>query len=629
MDFMDRIKFTYFSCYSISHEMSDDVTFDQLWNEAVDKYMGTTNRSPEDKKLLLRLRKVDDLFDQIDEESTKFGAFRNKKPKFTNILKKAVKPFIALSGIAQSAISLTPFAPASTFFGAVVFLVKAAGGVSDCYDWIEDLFEKLGGFTERLEQYVGGGAMNKDLRAKVIAILTCLLEILARAETVMKTGRFKKYAAVLFLGQDDEVKESLGRLGKLFEDERALVQAIYYATTQRVEQKAIEIDKTTKQALEATEEVAKKLDDLSISARSSEAKALLDENLLTVAYKKNTTIYHEYIESTLEKTGDWLLTDSTVKRWREKQIPLLWVSGGPGTGKSCLSSTLITSLRSEYPQDPKHPNRISVVYFFTKEDDGALRDLLNLLKTLAYQIAQNDNIFRNFAVNVLSKPDSVATPRLLWKNLFMDFYGQDRSLSNAVIILLDGLDEAPRSMVKDLLSLLEELTDRSIFGNRLSCALFSRPDLSEFLLPKFSRIMAKVDIGSRNEGDIAQYIKKRLTDVLVVKQIKQLHDKKAAAKLARDIREKVLDKADGMFFKVVLIMDQIHDKERKNAVFDAIEEAPPQLDAMIAHVFDKLLLNEDVDKGDLNELLLWVAFSKSWITVNQLYAVLKVRTGQP
>jgi hypothetical protein len=87
-------------------------------------------------------------------------------------------------------------------------------------------------------------------------------------------------------------------------------------------------------------------------------------------------------------------------------------------------------------------------------------------------------------------------------------------------------------------------------------------------------------------------------------------------------------KADGTFFKVVLIMDQIYEKERVSSVFEAIEEVPPQLEAMIAHVFEKLTVNEDVDKSDLNELLLWVSFAKRELRVLELYAVIKVRTGQ-
>lgn len=228
---------------------------------------------------------------------------------------------------------------------------------------------------------------------------------------------------------------------------------------------------------------------------------------------------------------------------------------------------------------------------------------------------------------VLSKPGSVATPKLLWKNLFLPFYSQSRDISNDAMIVLDGLDEAPRPMLKELFSLLEDTTISSRSALRLSFALFSRPDLSEYLEPKYNRVIVKVAVENRNQSDIAQYVKERLTDVLVVKQTRQLHDKRTAAKLARAVRDKVLEKADGMFFKVVLIMDQIQEKERKSAVFEAIEEAPPQLDAMIAHVFDKLMLNEDVDKEDLNELLLWVAYAKSWITMAQLYAILMARTG--
>jgi hypothetical protein len=60
---------------------------------------------------------------------------------------------MVLSNIALSAISLTPFAPASTILGAVGFVVKAAKGVSYAYDWIEELFDKLSDFTVRLDEY--------------------------------------------------------------------------------------------------------------------------------------------------------------------------------------------------------------------------------------------------------------------------------------------------------------------------------------------------------------------------------------------------------------------------------------------------------------------------------------------
>ena len=142
------------------------------------------------------------------------------------------------------------------------------------------MFDKLSGFTQRVEEYIDGG-MNTHLQEQVIAILICLLEILGRSEEVMKSGRIKKYTAVLFLEQDEDVKASFSKLAKLFEDEDRLVNAISYATGQRIEKKTDEIDKTTKQTLKATEGMQKQMDDLATNKRSSEQKALLDERLLT------------------------------------------------------------------------------------------------------------------------------------------------------------------------------------------------------------------------------------------------------------------------------------------------------------------------------------------------------------
>lgn len=357
-------------------------------------------------------------------------------------------------------------------------------------------------------------------------------------------------------------------------------------------------------------------------------KAILEHHFLTAAHSKNVALYNEYAESTLKMSGEWLLAEEKFQDWMNRKTPLLWVAGGPGTGKSYLSSITISKLKSSFPQDSTHPSRISVAYFYVKEHDQELQSLANLLKSIAYQIAQVDAVFQNHAVSVLAKPESTVTPRKLWENLFLNFFNQSHDLPNAAMIVFDGLDEAPKKALKDLFLFLEDLAD--IFSGsraRLSFALFGRPELAEYLSPKIQRCLSIIEIGEKNEADIALYIKQHVPHVLVVKQTMQLKTKRAAAKLARDIRDKIMVTADGMFFKVVLIMNQLYDKERVSSVFGAIQDAPPKLDAMIAHVFERLTLNEDVDKADLHELLLWVSFAKRPLSVAELYAILKLRTG--
>jgi hypothetical protein len=58
------------------------------------------------------------------------------------------------------------------------------------------------------------------------------------------------------------VKESFSKLAKLFDDEQRLVQAITYATNQKIDKKTDEIDKTTKKTLEAAVSMDTKLDDV-------------------------------------------------------------------------------------------------------------------------------------------------------------------------------------------------------------------------------------------------------------------------------------------------------------------------------------------------------------------------------
>jgi hypothetical protein len=254
-------------------ESSTDARFDELWNQALDRYFDSTDRSPEDKTTLTAIHNAEDLSTQLKTGHGTFGDWRKKHSKFFSALSKGVKPFVLVSEIAQSAVGLTPFAPASTVLGAVFFLVKAADGVSEAYDWIEQLFNKLSGFTQRLEQYVGS-SMNTHLQHKIVAILSCLLEILGRSEKVIKDGRFRRYAVVLFLGKDEKVKDSFDRLSNLFDDEQRLVIAISYATSQRIEMTTDMIETSTERVKEVSEQIDKKLDVVGLSLQGTKIKVL-------------------------------------------------------------------------------------------------------------------------------------------------------------------------------------------------------------------------------------------------------------------------------------------------------------------------------------------------------------------
>lgn len=95
-------------------------------------------------------------------------------------------------------------------FGAVICLVQTTEGVSAAYNLIDQLFDQLGDFAVRVVQYSKGNS--PDLKIKLVQILECLLEILARSEKVIKDARAKKFFKLLVLGKDKTTNALLERL---------------------------------------------------------------------------------------------------------------------------------------------------------------------------------------------------------------------------------------------------------------------------------------------------------------------------------------------------------------------------------------------------------------------------------
>jgi hypothetical protein len=103
----------------------------KLWEQALENNIESTSRTPSEQAVLKQL----------------------KVPRtFITRLKKGVKHFAVFRGSSPVPFHPRPFAPASTIFGAVVFGVKVADGVSEVYDWIDQLFDKFGDFTVRLDK---------------------------------------------------------------------------------------------------------------------------------------------------------------------------------------------------------------------------------------------------------------------------------------------------------------------------------------------------------------------------------------------------------------------------------------------------------------------------------------------
>ena len=216
--------------------MTQNAQFPTIWKEAFDAYEKFTNRKLQDQPILAKVQTTEGLLKQLESRDRTFSKWRNQHSRAWNFLSNCMKPVETLGDIVSSALSFTPFAPASTVLGAAFFLIQSCDNVTNAYNHIEELFATLEDFTNRLAEYTRG-KIGQQLQKSVVAILTCLLQIIGRAEKTIKRGRIKEYFAATFFGKDEKVQALVDRLNKLLDTEERLVISILYSSTQRIESK--------------------------------------------------------------------------------------------------------------------------------------------------------------------------------------------------------------------------------------------------------------------------------------------------------------------------------------------------------------------------------------------------------
>lgn len=443
--------------------MTTNPGFDSLWEQAWEQYIDDTGRSEREQDLIKQLKSPEDLESQLKINKREFTDFRSKHGKLTERLKKVVKPFTVLSSVASSAISLSPFAPASAIFGAVVFVVKAADGVSEAYDWIDELFDKLSDFTVCLDEYCESVVPLK-LAKKVVQILGCVLEILAQSEKTIKTGRWKKYAAVVILGQDDKIKASFGKLTKLLEDEQRLVTAISFATNQTMNKRTEEIHRTTKQTLEAVESVDSSVDAIQQNQRRGEILNWISSNDFPERQS-------DVINQRKKGTGQWFLDAPQFNDWAHGSNETLLCPGIPGAGKTVMAAIAIDYLSKGVQSST---NGLAYIYCdYTKRNE---QKLTMLLSNILRQLLQAQQSIPS-SVTELHKHHSTRGTRPTHEEVFDMLQSVIKDYSR-VHLVIDALDECLDPTRGRLLSKIRDLQK----GANVKLMVTSRfgPDLEGF-----------------------------------------------------------------------------------------------------------------------------------------------------
>ncbi|KIW10370.1 hypothetical protein PV08_11332 [Exophiala spinifera] len=303
-------------------------------------------------------------------------------------------------------------------------------------------------------------------------------------------------------------------------------------------------------------------------------------------------------------TCEWILQNPKVRCWLDPEDcrSQLWLRGKPGSGKT----TLVTFL---YDNAPIPPNSFILYclcsYGFARSEANVcglvFRSLLAQL--VRKQRSLLSHVYYNFVNTGVVLSASKA--RDLLKSLLQ--------ASGPAFLMIDGLDECEgihqRQLLSDMRQLLvstKPISENEVPIKILICSRETK-DVGGSLkkVPQLFLTEEKDKVSK----DIAEFAKDGLSP------LKERFDATVVAELEQD----VVEKADGMFLWVQLVLQMLLEQHSVRDLRNAVEEMPTDLPGVYASILNRIqkACNEE-QKNRLKHIFGWLAFSYRPLKVHEL-----------
>jgi hypothetical protein len=463
-----------------------------------------------------------------------------------------------------------------------------------------------------------------ELGEKVVALFIAVIKICSLSRKLAKQGRFLEYAKGL-RGKDPAVSEQLAVFDRLRASLSSRVQALAYDTVLSTGQETAGIKATLQQQSEKEEVFREEL-----RAKIDADKALRIEDIKELQAAKiketlqptirNRVIHNSFKSTRTKHSGSWIFRNGQFQSWAQRSFPILWLCGGPGIGKSSLTSHIIEFLRQQSLGSMNGSPCVSIAYFYFKEADRELRSFGNALRTMASDIADGDPLFfRHVYKACTNSPSAMHNISLLWEDVFQSYFNE-KSSQGAVYLIFDGLDEALDTELEEFLRMLPML-QREVTG-RISILLVGRPEIAFQLTQTLGEIPPEVRVSATtNNSDISLFVDESLPKLPHYKQISQA--------LRNDIRQTLISKAGGMFLWVQLMLKELQPYYKSKNIRPILTQAPASISDMIHSILarlDRTLKGDDL--FDFNELLVWTTWAKRPMSVGELQILVKLSSEE-
>ena len=312
--------------------------------------------------------------------------------------------------------------------------------------------------------------------------------------------------------------------------------------------------------------------------------------------------FNFYQDRRMPDTCAWILSDSNFMHWMQSSMSsqTLWINGPPGSGKSMLASFLIEHIRA---------SDINCNYHFFRSGDRSQLSAGYFLRSIAFQIAQRDPMYRNCLEALwdtgtrLDKNDV----KSLWHKLFVS--GLERVESSAPIyIIVDGLDESdsPQTLMALLSSAPSHISIRLAIVSRFTNAISSA-------FEKLAQSTSLNSISIEGAGkDIPLYVEREL---------QSMH---GSPLLRQKVISEVIQRASGNFLWVHLAVKEVISCHTQDEIEQVLQYIPNGMHPLYQRIEEAMERNLKLTDQKLAKALLdWVTCSQRPLTLDELGTALE------
>jgi ankyrin repeat protein len=310
-------------------------------------------------------------------------------------------------------------------------------------------------------------------------------------------------------------------------------------------------------------------------------------------------------------TCEWILEHDEFKTWVGSTSNSLWLTGGPGQGKTMITLHILDKLEDRFEGASD-----TLLFFFCNRRDHSRNTATSLLRSLLWQLISKQPLLKKYAENSLedaNRERSLKSVASLWK-IFTNMISDPETPQ--VTCVLDGVDEIENESQRDLLRKLFPLqSNDSKIHSKLRLFVASR-DVNAITLIPTQRIRMSEEILSV-EIDILAFINFKLKTFSAMKHFDRIK---------KDMCRVLLENCQSTFLWIGLC---IADLERRSPpatkIMEQLKAMPPGLDAL----YENLLSKVEGDKRVIvARILRWLSMAVMPLTTQELAAALDYKSSE-